>query len=152
MNTNVSTTCKMDYSKIVLNNYFQTYVEEACRVGLISKIEVTNIQMMLVKLLEIEIQRYTRFESSSVKTETAEKLMRSILYNLDFRFKSLKEEEGIVLLKSESVENLFREAIVLIKAQVEKSKIYLEKIQKNRLNVDNLAYNDTIKHGFTFRK
>ncbi len=149
MNTNLSTTYKIDYSKLVFNNYFQTYIEEACRVGLISKVEVLNIQMMLVKLLEVQIQRYTRFESSSVKTETAGKLMRSILYNLDFKFKRLKEEEGVYLLKTQSVESLFREGVVLVKEQVEKSRFYLKKLQNNRLKVDNFAYNDTIDHGFT---
>ena len=149
MNTNVSTTCRMDDSKLIFNNYFQTYVQEAYRQGLISEIEVTTIQMMLLKLLEAEIQRYTRFESSSVKTETAENIMRSILYNLDFKFKSLKGEEGVSLLKTESVETLFRAGILLVKEQVEKSKIYLERIQKNCLKVENLAYNHTINHGFT---
>lgn len=149
MNTSLSKTSKIDRSKLAFNNYFQTYIEEALRVGLISMAEVANIKVMLVKLLEVQIQRYTRFESSSVKVETAEGLMRAILYGLDFKFKSLKDEEGIRLLKQQSLETLFREGVELIKGQVEKSKVYFERLKVNRLKVDNFAYNDTIDKGFT---
>lgn len=148
MNTSLSKVSKMDMSKLVSNNYFQTYVEEALRVGFLSEIEGTHIQVMLVKLLEVQIQRYTRFESSSVKVETAEGLMRAILYSLDFKFKTLKDDEGVILLKKQSLETLFREGVACIKEQVKESKVYFEKLKANRLQVDNFAYNDTIDRGF----
>lgn len=149
MNTSLSKVSKIDCSRLVFNNYFQSYVEEALRVGLVSMEEVANIKVMMVKLLEVQIQRYTRFESSSVKVETAEGLMRAILYSLDFKFKSLKGDEGVALLKTQSLETLFRECVGLIREQVEKSKVYFEKVKENRLQVDNFAYNDTIDRGFT---
>lgn len=151
MSTSLCKISKMDPRKLVLNNYFQSYIEEAGRVNLLSKVEITNLQLQLVKLLEIQIQRYTRFESSSVKVETAEGLMRSILYALDFRLKYLKGEleEGVYSLKDKSLETIFREGVALIKVQISKSKVYLQKVQENRLKLDNYAYNDTINHAFT---
>lgn len=140
----------MDRSRILSHNYLQTYIEEAARVGLLAPIDVTNLQISLVKLLERQIQRYTRFESSSVKVETAEGLMRSILYALDFRLKALKGEieEGVQVLKEKDLETLFIEGIQLIKEKFNKCKTYFQKVQDTRLKVDNYAYNDTIDHAF----
>lgn len=151
MNTSLTKSSKMDKSKILSHNYLQTYIEEAARVGLLTQIEVTNLQLSLVKLLERQIQRYTRYESSSVKVETAEGLMRSILYALDFRLKDLKGEieEGVQILKEKTLETLFIEGTHLIKEKFNKCKTYFQKVRATRLKVDNYAYNDTIEHAFT---
>ena len=52
MNTSLTKLSKMDRSRILSHNYLQTYIEEAARVGLLAPIDVTNLQISLVKLLE----------------------------------------------------------------------------------------------------
>ncbi|WP_054742805.1 DUF6179 domain-containing protein [Cellulosilyticum ruminicola] len=151
MNTSLTKASRMDRSRILSHNYTQTYIEEAARVGLLTPLDVTNLQLSLVKLLERQIQRYTRFESSSVKVETAEGLMRSILYALDVRLKQLKGEieEGVTLLKEKTLETLFIEGFNLINEKFNKCKTYFQKVKETRLKVDNYAYNDTMEYAFT---
>ena len=60
--------------------YFQSILQEACRLKLLTDSEFEYIQLQGIQLLAKQTERYTGGESSSVKVETAQTIMHSIFF------------------------------------------------------------------------
>lgn len=127
------------------NNYFQSYLKEARGRNLLSEAEIQHMQVQMAELLARQIERYTRFESSSVKIEVAEGIIRSILYGIDSYLINLCDtDECLKILKGTTLSQIYQKGLQLIKSQVKEAEIWLKKVQDNHLEIDNYAYKDTL--------
>ncbi|OOM05848.1 DUF6179 domain-containing protein [Clostridium saccharobutylicum] len=99
--------------------------------------------------LKVHLKYYTKDESSSIMVEVAESLMEGIDYTIGIYLKTFDNIELIVNeLKNTSLFEMLKNGHDLIKKKTAESKKLLDKIQKNKLKVDNYAYNDTIDYGY----
>ncbi len=71
------------------NNYANSLAAEAQRVELITEPEVERLKMDMMSTLADVIGLYTRNESTSLKSHTAEQLAASMMYNIDTYLLSL---------------------------------------------------------------
>ncbi len=130
------------------DRYFEYFIREATVRNLLEPQEMIRIQGELQKLIEEQVRKYTSGESSSVRIEIAENLLRSIYYCLGI---SLKYEQGVesklALLKNGNIKTLFLEGIDRIKIKVTQAKSVFLDIKTKRLRVHNYAYEDTIVNG-----
>lgn len=129
-------------------SYFQSILQEAYRLKLLTDSELKNIQLESIRLLAKETERYTGGESSSVKIETAQSIMQSIFYSIGFYLKSLPNVDiSIEVLKQKTLLEMHKYGKELIEIQFNNAKKLLYAIQNDGIVTDNCAYNDTIQNG-----
>ncbi|ODA41024.1 DUF6179 domain-containing protein [Desulfosporosinus sp. BG] len=129
------------------SDYFQSILQESYRLNLLSVTEYETIQVQSLQLLAKQVQRYTGGESSSVKVETAQSIMQSILYVIGSYLKTFPEAElGLAALKQKPLLELYQHGKKLITAQLASAKQLLIDIQTDGFITDNQAYNDTIQN------
>lgn len=130
--------------------YFQALFQEACSKGLFDQAQIEKIQLELIELLGKEVERYTNGESSSVPVEKAQELLQSITYSMGFYLKSIPEmEEKLELLKTKKIAELFYKGMEAVAELKNKAAQLLEQLQKNHLEIENIAYQDTILNGIS---
>lgn len=120
-------------------------MKEGLRTGLLKRDEVFGIQSQLMLILRELIMTYTKGESTSIKTEKAEGLLNSILYSVDACISNAaSSEEGIALLKSANIKEIYEKGVRLVTACVEETKLLYEEVAKGKLDISLVVYNSTI--------
>ena len=128
--------------------YFQSILQEAHALGLLSDLELKNIQMQCIQLLAKQVERYTGGDSSSVKVETAQKVMQSIIYSVGSYLKSLSDiEMCIQAIKQKPLLEMYQHGKKIIEIQLDCAQKMYCKIQNDSIITENYAYNDTLQNG-----
>ncbi len=123
---------------------------EAYRLNILSLEETENIQMQIMSTLSERIMKFTRGESCSVKTETAENILLSIFYCIDAYLMSFDEaDESIFTLQTKSIKNIYEEGLALAKTYANECRLLLAVVQQSKIDVELHAYNTTIDEGFS---
>ena len=134
--------------KVNTTYYFQSILQEAYRLKLLTDSEFENIQLQSIQLLAKQTERYTGGESSSVKVEAAQSIMQSIFYCIGIYLKSFSDTDmSIVALKQKPLLELFQHGNKLIEIQLDNAKQLLYALQNDSIVTDNCAYNDTLQNG-----
>lgn len=135
----------IDYS-----NFTLSLLSQATTQSIISAQKLQDIQLQIMNLLKNNITKFTRGESCSVKTEVAESLLHSILYNVDFFLIDINDIEICIdLLKKNSISDLYTKGLSSINNAAKKSRGLLNHIQSTKLNVQMDAYHATIDTGLS---
>ncbi|MDD3174289.1 MAG: DUF6179 domain-containing protein [Herbinix sp.] len=124
--------------------YFQSLFQEVCASKLLTDSQIERIQLEIIDLLGKEVERYTNGESSSIPVEKAQVLLQSITYSIGVYLKSIEMSEKIDMLKQEKISVLFYKGMDTVAAVKNRAKLLLDNLAKNRLMVNNIAYQDTI--------
>ncbi len=131
-------------------NYFQSILQEAYRLNLLTAAELESIQFQIIQLLAKQTEHYTGGESSSVKVETAQGILQSIYYCIGIYLKSFQDIElSFDALKQNTFLDQFQHGKKLIVHQYGIAQQLLASIQKECIITDNIAYNDTIQRGLS---
>lgn len=116
----------------------------------------------LYQLLGKQVFKFTSGESTSVSVETAQKILRSMDYCINSYYKSLENpapyggqellsrmstQVAPVTSQEKTLEEIFELGLQAVQGCVQTSKDLLIKVQESYVNVDNIAYRDTIKIG-----
>ncbi|WP_025688710.1 DUF6179 domain-containing protein [Paenibacillus zanthoxyli] len=132
-------------SRLERNQYTISLMNEGLRAGLLKSREMISIQNTFMQILQELIKKYTRGESTSVTTETAESLLASIMYASDAYLFSLEEpEKAITCLKTVDVRQIYERGVEKVSQCLEESKQLYKEITANKLEVPVDAYNMTI--------
>lgn len=146
MSKGIERHCPIREENLDKANYLQSLLNEAVRLKLLSTEEVEGLRIQMAQMLAEKTGSYTQGDSSSLKVETAQEIMISIIYTLDFYLKSLLNTgECVVALKSMKLMDIYSKGKELIKTAVEEAKKLYDLVQKNKISTDNYAYNDTIE-------
>lgn len=130
--------------------YFQSILQEACLLKLLTDAEFENIQLQTIQLLARQTERYTGGESSSVKVETAQDILQSVFFTIGICLKSFPDTDmSIKILKQKPLTELHKHGKKLIQEQLDMAKQLLNAVQKDMIATDNHAYNDTIENGIS---
>lgn len=101
-----------------------------------------------MELLKEKLKYYTKDESSSVRVETVESILKCIDYTIGIYLKSFNNMELVIKeIKNTGLFEMLSKGQDLIGKKVLYSKKLLYQISKNKLKVDNYSYNDTIDYG-----
>ena len=130
-------------------DYANTLAAEALRAGLFSEADVTRIQGDMMTALAEIIGYATNGESSSVKTDSARKFAKSLLYNIDTYLLTLPTPEAAAAqLKERRMSELYGKGYLLNKKRYEDAKHLWAKVRYTRLKDADEAYNKTIDRYF----
>lgn len=128
--------------------YFQSLLQQAERFGLLTDSEMENIKLQSIQILTGQIEKYTKGDSSSVKTETAQSIMLSIFYCIGIYLKNFQSPDiSIIELKQKPLNDLYKEGTKLVEIQISRARELLKAVQQSKVDTDNQAYNDTLDEG-----
>lgn len=108
--------------------------------------ETAALQLRMTDLLAEEVYRYNNGQSSSVRTETAQRLLESILYAVTAYLDTLPDPAAA--LKTRDMNELREKGIVLLRQMVEECRTLLRKVKATRVQTELIAYNHTIDECF----
>lgn len=112
---------------------------------MLSRQDVYNIQVGLMRILQDLIRRYTQGESSSVTSETAESIMASFMYAVDaYTLRFANPDQAVTELKTGDIRIIYEKGVELVRQCFEETKQLYREIKKNKLDVPVDAYHMTI--------
>lgn len=135
----------IDKNNLRGEDYFSSVLQEAYGKGLLHDSDVEDIQLQCIELLARRCERYNGYDSSSVRVEAAESIMKSNLFTLGLYLKSLPDADiAACALKGANISEMYKKGRRLINAKLNAAKHIYELAQKNRLNTPNCSYNATL--------
>ncbi|MEN6463332.1 MAG: DUF6179 domain-containing protein [Syntrophomonas sp.] len=127
------------------HQYTLSLIKEGYRVGLIDQQTLNSIQTQLMSLLRDLITRYTKGESTSVKAETAQSILLSILYSIDACISNTNNPvDAIALLKADNIIELYEKGLTVVSSCLAEAKSLYQEILNKKLNIPLKAYQATI--------
>jgi hypothetical protein len=125
--------------------YFTSILQEAYTCGLLHDSDIENLQLECIRFLAYKSERYNSGESSSIRIEAAESIMKSNLYTIGLYLKSLPDADYAVNeLKAARIQEMYQKGRDLINARFRATKDIYRLVQKNRLITPNYTYNATL--------
>ncbi|SNS11267.1 hypothetical protein SAMN05446037_1004132 [Anaerovirgula multivorans] len=126
------------------NQYLASLINEGMAAGLVGVEFSKSISFDLMEIFKEVMRMYTRGESTTLKAETAEGLMQSIVYSLDlYLMKYSAPEDAILHLRSSNTNMFYKEAIEYVKHYIEETKNLYRAIETKRIIIPNVVYNET---------
>jgi hypothetical protein len=129
------------------HNLMLSLLNVGLKKGLLTLEKVEEIQKQLMLLLSDTIMLYTHDQSSSIKTEIAQRIMQSILYVLDVGLMDHSApEKAIDTLKNTGLEEIYLQGLLTIDVHMLQAKQLMLEIQENKLSVDMISYQESIEN------
>ncbi len=123
-------------------HYTNSLIREAYRVGFLTDDDIAVIQGKIMEQLAEVIRMYTRDDSSSVRTDTAKRLMESLIFNIDVFLLSLDDhDKALAQLSAPKYEDLYGKGFLINKTDYERAKMLYTKARYSRKNDGSPAYN-----------
>ncbi len=141
----------LDPERIDIRNYSTSLTSEAYRVGLISDDDLDLLKNRSMEALAEVIGYYTKNESSSIKTDTAKNLAKSLLYNVDTYLLSLGDhEEALRVLLDRKMGEHYGKGYLINKKHFEDARQLYAKVRFTRLRDADEEYNKTLDQYFKY--
>lgn len=141
----------LDPERIDRRSYSTSLTSEAYRVGLISDDDLDVLKNRSMEALAEVIGYYTKNESSSIKTDTAKNLAKSLLYNVDTYLLSLGDhEEALRVLLDRKIGELYGKGFLINKKHFEDARQLYAKVRFTRLRDADEEYNKTLDQYFKY--
>ncbi|MDO0823191.1 DUF6179 domain-containing protein [Desulfosporosinus nitroreducens] len=138
----------IDSKNLSGESYFTSILHEAYAYGLLNDSEIENIQLQCIKFLAYKSERYNDGESSSIRVEAAESIMKSNLYTIGLYLKSLPDADCAVSeLKIGKIPEMYQKGRVLINGKVHSAKHFYIMAKANKITTLNYTYNATLDEG-----
>ena len=142
---NIEKRHSIDSNKLNGEAYFTSILQEAYTCGLLSDFDIENIQLQCVKFLGYKSEKYNGCDSSSLRVETAENIMKSNLYTVGLYLKSLSDAASAVNeLKSTKIPELYCRGRAIINEKWHTTKRIYELVKSNQIITPNYTYNATL--------
>lgn len=142
---------KIDITHMIESNslsgehYFTSILHEAYKCGILSNMDVENVQLQCIELLAYKSDKYNNGESSSIREEVAKKIMKSNFYTIGLYLKSLPDPDCAAHeLKKTKIFEMYEAGCKLIKSKIHNAMIWYKLVQTNKLIINNYTYNATI--------
>lgn len=125
--------------------YTISLINECIRCEILPKTFSYNVQIKIGEILKSLIRKYTKGESTSVTVEKAEKLIIGIWYTIDAYMNSLDNVElALKVLKEEDMSYIYEQGKIVLENDLVYTESLYEKVLKNQIYTDLIAYKDTI--------
>lgn len=137
--------CLAPQKKSVKDQYFFLVLNTCYENGYFEEPDMMKIHTEIAELLQGLIRRFTYGDSSSIKNETAYRLMHSILYVLDTFAASLEDPTELAsIVRRNGIHKVYSLGMDLVRNHIAYAhKLYAE-LSAHKLNLPVEVYNDTI--------
>lgn len=146
--TKLTTMQSINPAQLHEGRYLETLLQAAYANRMIDDRESLRIQQKLLQFVKDFANRFVGGMSSSLPVEQVQSLAESALYQIGFYLKSLQDpEQALTLLQAGELSLLQRQGCKLLNAEVEKGRNLLARIQRERIKIPHIAYQDTVMKG-----
>lgn len=146
--SNIEHYSSLKKSRLDPNNYTLALLDAGSRLGLLDQARLDRIHTQILQILSELIIKYNRGESTSLKTEKAQKLLISVFYALDACLSSFSQpEEAIDCLQCRSLKEIYADGLEMLEACLAETKKLYQKVMDNKLAVFVEVYNSTLDEG-----
>ena len=129
-------------------NYFKSLIENAYNNQMLTDDDIINLQTQLLQLLDERIYRYNGNDSSSIRKEIMEDISNSNIYTISIYLKTFRNpDEAIQSIKKQEVMIAYQEGRKKIDKMLNIIRVMYIKVKRNKLNIGNDTYDDTIIGG-----
>lgn len=128
-------------------DYFESLISKALEMKIIDIDFINHIQIQLLELLKIKIDKFNGIDNSSISSDKAKMIMDSNIYTIGVYLKKFTPDEAIEKLQKESISNIYDKGRKEIDKKLFVCKILHQKVLKNMVITQNETYNDTIIKG-----
>lgn len=129
-------------------NYFQTLLEAGYNKQIILDKDIIDFQAQLLELLDERVYRYNGIDSSSVRTEIMEEISNSNIYTIGIYLKTFrKPEDALKEIKEKGLKSAYLNGKKEIDKMLNVIRVMYINVKKNKINIGNYTYNDTIEGG-----
>ncbi len=143
--TNIEKRHIIDSNNLSGEAYFTSVLQEAYNCGLLNDSDIENLQLECIRFLAYKCERYNSGDSSSIRVETAESIMKSNLYTMGLYLKSLPDADYAASeLKAGRIQEMYQKGRGLINDRLRAAKDIYRLVQKNRLKTPDYTYNATL--------
>lgn len=149
INNSISKYGEINIENIDYHQLTTSLLKEGLRTGVLTEMELGEFQLQLMAMLSKAILKYNHYDSSSVKTDVAENIMLSLLYNIDIyllKFHSI--DEVLDNFKKLNLAEFYAQGLKITNNNVNKAKELFHEVNNSRLLLPLIAYNDTIDISF----
>lgn len=139
---------KIDRSKLSGEHYMRSLLEQAGGCGLLSEADLESIQLDCLNLLARQAEGWNGGDSSSVRVETAEKLLGSILFTIGLCLKTYPcPDDAAEALRREGAEALFRSGRSRLDKMVGAARLLHAKVVHDLPEIPNAFFRSTATEG-----
>ncbi|MFZ2538071.1 MAG: DUF6179 domain-containing protein [Oscillospiraceae bacterium] len=145
--TNIDKIHSIDITRLSGENYFISLLQEACAHGILTDNDVENLQLQCIELLSLKCERYNSGDSSSIRVEVADNIMKSNLYTIGMYLKTLSDADTAAeQLKIELITEMYQKGRNMIDTKFKVAKQIYLMIQNSKIDTPNYTYNATIEN------
>ncbi|HPT68937.1 MAG TPA: DUF6179 domain-containing protein, partial [Syntrophomonas sp.] len=123
------------------NNYLAELSNQALRDGRLDEKDMLRIQNELWLLLAQQTESYTMGDSSSVPTETALELFKSICFSIGWYLQETGNDTGLMM---GNMQDLLQASRALLQERIEEGKKLLRRVAASAPPVGSRSYRDTL--------
>lgn len=139
---------RIESKKLSGEHYFQSLLEQAYALGMLSDAEVERIQFDCLSLLAEQTERYNHGDSSSIRIEAAQHILTSIMFTMGVWLKTFpRPDDAVAAIKDSSVDCLYQNGRRRIDRLMKSTKLLHIAIIDNLVHTENVFYASTIVDG-----
>ena len=139
---------KVSSEALSAEHYFQSLLEQAYEVGMLTDIQLEKIQCDCLSLLAKQTERYNSGDSSSIKVEDAQHLLASIMFTMGVWLKTYQNpDEAVEAMLIDSINDLYKKGLERVERLTKSTKTLHSLITSNLLQTKNVYYKSTIVDG-----
>lgn len=128
--------------------YTVALINGAVLAGKMTPEQAHDLQSQIMELVKKTILKYTGGDSTSVRVETAERLLLSVLFCLDAHSRQARTPSSCLrFLREKGVGAAYEQGRQLIRQALAECRQRFEQMLENRWHTSLTAYNDTLDHG-----
>lgn len=135
----------IDKQSLSEKHYFSSLLEQARQKALLSDGEMEKIQRATYLLLAKETAHYNNGNSSSVRIETAQSLLKSIFFTIGMALKTYEDPaDALEAIRQDNLENLFEQGMRQIYAKIAATRAIHRRIVQHLFSTPNIYYRATV--------
>lgn len=139
---------KINRDELDERNYLESIIEAALSRGLVDYSFIEKVRGSLLDLLALKCRNYNGIDNSSVRTEVAEDMMKSIVFTVGIWLKDIKEPDDALLSLSETgIHKGFDIGYKKLENMVKSTRMFYSIVLNNNICTENYIYNATINGG-----
>lgn len=138
----------VDESRCDRGQFFISLVNLGSETGYLTDCDIERLQCESVEILKTLAAKLTKEKSSSIRNETAQKLISSVYYTVGVYLKTLSPVgAALKAIKVKTLSELFDSGKKAVKQLVSHAKNLKTILDKNPFKTKNTFYNSTVKKG-----
>lgn len=135
-------------NKLSGKHYFRSLVAEGKKIGLISDETIEKIGRESFVLLKTQTETLTDGKTTSIKSETAEKLISSVYYTVGLALKAEPSPEAAIeKINGESLTSIFKNGQKILLRKIDVCRLLFKRLEKSLFPTPNEFYRSTFIDG-----